>query len=149
MAAWLPLLNASLPYVTQLITVAIPAFTSKPGAGKSEDIVAKQVTELQAAVTGNAESIRGLAAELKQTIEGIDAAGQALQQQIAELQVGVSHNAESIRGLAAELKQTTAAIDAAGQALQQELIRLRRLAVASMAVAIAAVIWTVVKSSGA
>ena len=81
MAAWLPLIKAALPYVTQIVTAAIPSFTS----GKAGDAIPKQISELQNAVTHNAESIQGLAAQLKQTIEGIDDAGQGLQQELRGL----------------------------------------------------------------
>jgi hypothetical protein len=85
MAAWLPLIKAALPYVTQIVTAAIPSFTSKPGASRSEDVIPKQIAELQNAVTHNAESIKGLAEQLKQTIEGIDAAGENLQRELTWL----------------------------------------------------------------
>ena len=85
MPAWLPLIKASLPYVTQIISAAIPHFTSKSGAAKAEDLVAKQISELQTAATHNAESIKALAAQLKQTIEGIDGGGENLQQEIKGL----------------------------------------------------------------
>ena len=85
MPAWLPLIKASLPYITQIISAAIPAFTAKPAASKSDEVVPEQVSELQAAVIHNAESIKGLAAQLKQTIEGIDAAAQNLQQELSGL----------------------------------------------------------------
>lgn len=80
MAAWLPLIKASLPYITQIVTAAIPGFTSKPGTDLS-----KQISELQSAATHNAESIKGLAAQLKQTIEGIDAAGENLARELKGL----------------------------------------------------------------
>jgi hypothetical protein len=82
MAAWLPLIKASLPYVTQIVTAAIPAFTSKPSSGKSDDVIPKQISELQSAVTHNAESVRALATQLKQTIEGIDVGAEKLQQEL-------------------------------------------------------------------
>ena len=82
MAAWLPLIKASLPYVTQIVTAAIPGFTSRTTFGKPDEVVGKQIAELQAAATSNAESIQTLAAQLKQTIEGIDAAGADLQRQL-------------------------------------------------------------------
>jgi hypothetical protein len=85
MAPWLPLLKASLPYVTQLITAAIPAFTSKPASGKPDDVIPKQISELQSAVTHNAESVKALATQLKQTIEGIDAGAEKLQNELQVL----------------------------------------------------------------
>ena len=35
MPVWLPLLKASLPYVTQIVATAIPAFTAKPAEEKN------------------------------------------------------------------------------------------------------------------
>jgi hypothetical protein len=82
MAAWLPVLKASLPYVTQVITAAIPAFTSKSASGKADEIVPKQIAELQSAVTRNAETAKTLATELKRTIEGLEAGASKLQQEL-------------------------------------------------------------------
>lgn len=82
MPVWLPLLKASLPYVTQIVASAIPAFTSKPDAMRTDDITAQQIVELQSAVTQNAESIHILAEKLQQTIQGIEQAGVSLQKEI-------------------------------------------------------------------
>jgi hypothetical protein len=82
MAVWLPILKASLPYITQLVTAAIPAFTSKSTTEKAADIVPKQIAELQSAVTHNAESVKTLAAQMKEAIESIDAGAAALQQEV-------------------------------------------------------------------
>jgi hypothetical protein len=88
MPVWLPLLKASLPYVTQIVATAIPAFTTKPPAEKSgkvdkvDDVTAQQIAELQTAVTQNAESIHVLAEKLQQTIQGIEAAGIELQKKL-------------------------------------------------------------------
>ena len=72
MATWLPVIKASLPYVTQIVTAAIPAFTSKSVNSPPDEVVPKQIEELQAAVTHNAEAVKGLATQLKETIEAID-----------------------------------------------------------------------------
>lgn len=85
MAAWLPVIKASLPYVTQIITSAIPAFTSKPSNEKPDELVPKQIAELQTAVTHNAEAVKSLATQLKETIEGIDAGAVKLQEELARL----------------------------------------------------------------
>lgn len=82
MPVWLPLLKASLPYVTQIVASAIPAFTAKPEAVKSDDLTAQQIAELQSAATKNAESIHILAEKLQQTIQGIEQAGLSLQKEI-------------------------------------------------------------------
>lgn len=83
MPVWIPLLKASLPFVTQIVTSAIPAFTAKPAAAvKTDDLTAQQITELQTAVTHNAESIKVLAEKLQLTIQGIDQAAVSLQKEI-------------------------------------------------------------------
>jgi hypothetical protein len=83
MAAWLPVIKASLPYVTQIVTAAIPAFTSKPGNTPPDEVVPKQIEELQAAVTHNAEAVKGLATQLKETIEAIDQSAVRLEAELA------------------------------------------------------------------
>lgn len=72
MAAWLLTIKAILPYVTQIVTAAIPAFTKKMDRGEADKIIPSQISELQDAVTHNAESIKVLAAQLQQFISGID-----------------------------------------------------------------------------
>lgn len=80
----LPIIKAVAPYVAKIATAAIPAFTSKPTeVAKSDPVIAKQIEELQAAATQNAESIRVLAEKLQQAIEGIEAAAQDANRQIA------------------------------------------------------------------
>ncbi len=85
MAVWLPVLKASLPYITQIVTAAIPAFTSKSSKGKPEEIIPTQIAELQTAVTRNAESVKMLATQLQEAIEGIDAAAAKLRQELIVL----------------------------------------------------------------
>lgn len=82
MAAWLPVLKAALPYVAQIVTAAIPAFTAKSEVGKTDPLVVQQIEELQEAATKNAESIHLLAEKLKETIQGIEGAANALQKQM-------------------------------------------------------------------
>ncbi len=85
--AWLPVLKASLPYITQVVSVAIPAFTSKPESSKADPVVAKQIEELQLAATNNAESIRGLAEKLQETIEGLETAAADAQKQVSRFKI--------------------------------------------------------------
>jgi hypothetical protein len=85
MAVWLPLLKASLPYITQIVTAAIPAFTAKSSADKPSEVVPTQIAELQSAVTHNAEAVKALATQLKGTIEGIDTGAAKLEQEIRSL----------------------------------------------------------------
>ena len=70
MAAWLPALKALLPYATQIVTAAIPAFTRK--SGTAQDVIPEQIQELQGAVIHNAESVKILATQMQQVITGID-----------------------------------------------------------------------------
>jgi len=70
MAAWLPALKALLPYATQIVTAAIPAFTRKTGA--ASDVVPEQIQELHGAVIHNAESVKTLATQMRQVITSID-----------------------------------------------------------------------------
>lgn len=65
MAAWLPLLKTVLPYLTAIITAAVPAFTAKKDN--------EQIAELQQAVRQNAESIKVLAEQMQRTIRAIEA----------------------------------------------------------------------------
>lgn len=85
MPAWLPILKASLPYVTQIVTAAIPAFTRKESA-RTEPLVEKQIEELQAAATHNAESIRVLADKLSQTLQTLESAATEMENRAARLQ---------------------------------------------------------------
>jgi len=102
MAAWLPgVIKASLPYVTQIITAAIPAFTSKPSNVAGDELVPKQIAELQTAVTHNAEAVKGLAVQLKETLEGIDQGAANLQRELTRMRrLVVAATAIAIAGLA-------------------------------------------------
>lgn len=86
MPAWLPLLKTTLPYVTQIVATAIPAFTAKPDASKADPVLARQIEELQTAATKNAESIHTLAENFERTVLGIDDAAAKLQQEVDRLQ---------------------------------------------------------------
>lgn len=85
MAAIVPILKALLPHVTQIATVAIPAFTKKPAAAKLDPVIAQQIEELQTAATKNAESINVLAEKLQETIQGIEVGAEKIQRDMAKL----------------------------------------------------------------
>ncbi len=72
MAIWLPAVKAILPYVTQIVAAAIPVFTQKNEPSGTDETVAKQISELQVAVTHSAQSIKALATQLEQAIKDID-----------------------------------------------------------------------------
>ncbi len=81
-----PIIKAVAPYVAQIAGTAIPAFTSKPAeVAKDNPVIAKQIEELQTAATQNAESVRALAENLQQAIQGIEAAAQEANRQTATL----------------------------------------------------------------
>lgn len=85
MAAFLPVLKVALPYITQIVTATLPMFTAKSADGKADEVIPKQIRELQSAVTQNAESVKGLALQFKETIESLDAVAFRLQQQVVFL----------------------------------------------------------------
>lgn len=85
MAVIIPILKALLPHVTQIATLAIPAFTKKPETVKGDPVVAQQIEELQAAATRNAESIHLLAEKLQQTIQGIEQGAEKIERETAKL----------------------------------------------------------------
>ena len=72
MAAWVSALKAVLPYVTNIVTAAIPAFTARRGQDRSAEVSAQQIAELQSAATHNAESVRVLAEQLQRTVSAVE-----------------------------------------------------------------------------
>ena len=87
MAAWLPALKALLPYVAQVVTVAVPVFTKKADKGRAEEVVPQQIQELQGAVTRNAESLKLLADQLQQAIATIDAGAARIEKEMRTLRM--------------------------------------------------------------
>ncbi len=82
MAAWLPALKVSLPYITQIVTAAIPMFTSKPKNADSAALVPQQIEELQVAVVENAENVKGLATQMQNNLESLSSGASDLQREI-------------------------------------------------------------------
>jgi hypothetical protein len=80
---FLPVIKAIAPFLAQVATAAIPAFTSKPDAVKSDPVVARQIEELQAAATQNAQSIHVLAEKIQQAMQDIENAAQDAKKQVA------------------------------------------------------------------
>ena len=72
MAAWVAALKAVLPYVANIVTAAIPAFTARKGQDRSAEVTAQQIGELQSAATHNAESIKVLAEQLQRTVSAVE-----------------------------------------------------------------------------
>ena len=82
MAAWIPALKAILPYVTQIVTAAIPVFTTRSDQSKTAEVIPKQIQELQSAVTHNTESLKVLADQLQQVITSVDAGALAIEREM-------------------------------------------------------------------
>ena len=80
---FLSIIKAVAPYLAQVATSAIPAFTSKPEAAKTDPLLARQIEELQAAATQNAEAIHVLAEKMQQAIQGLETAAQEARAQVA------------------------------------------------------------------
>ena len=72
MATWLPALKAVLPYVTNIVTAALPVFTARKGQDRAAEVMAQQITELQSAALRNAESVKLLAEQLERTLSALD-----------------------------------------------------------------------------
>ena len=82
MAAWLPVVKAAIPHIAQLVTVALPMFTSRSENADRNALTARQIEELQEAATRNAESVRELATQLTSTFESLESAATDLQSQL-------------------------------------------------------------------
>jgi len=78
----LSIIKAVGPYIAQVATAAIPAFTSKPDTAKTDPAVTKQIEELQAAATQNAHSVHVLAEKLQEAMQGIELAAQEAKRQV-------------------------------------------------------------------
>lgn len=79
----IPLIKALEPYVAQIATSAIPAFTSKPEAVKTDPVVAQQIKELQEAATRNATDLHSLAELIQKVIVSAEDAAASAKQRIS------------------------------------------------------------------
>ena len=71
MPAWLlPALKAVLPHLGSIVSAAAPAFTRKSAA--NPETLQQQITELQAAASGNDSHIKALAAQIQATVEALE-----------------------------------------------------------------------------
>ncbi|MGE0073230.1 MAG: chemotaxis protein, partial [Thiomonas sp.] len=74
---------AALPYVESIAKIAVPVFKQRKAEA---DATQKQIEELQAAVTHNAELLRALAQQLQTTVAALEQAGVQLAQTQQRLQ---------------------------------------------------------------
>lgn len=121
MAAWLPVLKIALPYVSNIVAAAIPAFTRRKTGEASDELVTRQIAELQEAVTGNAETVRMLAAQVEKTLKALETgeaeAAQRLTQQLAGLHDGVAR----AEGIANQAQAQITRLDGVTAALQMRI----------------------------
>ncbi len=82
MAAWLPIIKAAIPHIAQIVSVALPMFTSKSENAERDALTTQQIKELQEAATQNAESVRELATQLRNTFESLESAATDLQKEL-------------------------------------------------------------------
>jgi len=132
MAVWIPVLKAALPYVSNLVAAALPVFTGRKEQEASAELVARQIAELQTAVTGNAESVKGLAAQLEKTITALEAGESDLTRRFAALQEGLGRceSASSLLQAQASRQESSAAVmQIRIDALDQQLASARRLSI--------------------
>ena len=87
MAAWVTALKAVLPYVTNIVTAAIPAFTARRGQDRSAEVTAQQIGELQSAATHNAESVKVLAEQLQRTVSAVEQGAVNVEREVRRLRV--------------------------------------------------------------
>lgn len=76
MAAWLiPAVKAILPFVTPIMTSALPVFTTRKSdeaSAAQNSILQQQITELQSAASQNALHVKELAEQLQKTVAALE-----------------------------------------------------------------------------
>lgn len=87
MAAWLATTKLLLPIVTEIVSSALPAFTARKDQQQAADVVTQQITELQTAVTRNAESVQAIATQLQQTVSAIEHDAALLGRKLRRMQI--------------------------------------------------------------
>jgi len=143
MAAWLPVLKAALPYIGNIVAAAVPVFTRRKEQDASAELVSRQIAELQEAVTGNVEAVKGLAAQVERTITALDAGEADLAQRLAALQDALA-GCESTTTLAqvqsVRQESAVAALQARTDVLEQQIAGARRREIAITAIGVFALI---------
>ncbi|MBK5104609.1 MAG: hypothetical protein JJE42_10195 [Burkholderiales bacterium] len=77
MPAWfIPALKAVLPHVGTIVSATAPVFTRKSADAAPDQtaLLQQQITELQAAASANDAHIKGLAAQIQNTVETLEKA---------------------------------------------------------------------------
>jgi hypothetical protein len=79
MAAWFAI---AAPLLPELMRAAMPLFTRTKPKDNVPEPLAKQISELQFAVSHNADSIKDLAAEMQKTIDALQTAAATVEQKL-------------------------------------------------------------------
>ena len=150
MPAWLPVLKAALPYVSNIVAAAVPVFTARREQDASGELTARQIAELQAAVTGNAETVKGLAAQVEKTITALDAGEADLAQRLAALQDALARcestatlaqaQVTRLEGVAAALQERVEGFEQQGTGTRGREAAIAGIAVLAMIVALFALL---------
>ena len=84
---WLAVGKLVLANLDTIIGVVKPAFTRKKveALPSQTDLLNQQISELQAAASGNAEQIRQLAAQLKEVVAALEHAGRSAESERQKL----------------------------------------------------------------
>lgn len=82
MPAWFVAAKTLLPYVSNIISAAIPVFTARQAPDKVPELIAQQISELQAAATGNAEAVKLLAEQMQKTLSALEQGAGDLEKKI-------------------------------------------------------------------
>jgi hypothetical protein len=76
MAAWLiPAVKAILPFVSPIVSAALPVFTTRKSDVPVQDqsgVLQQQITELQTAASQNALHVKELAEQLQKTVTALE-----------------------------------------------------------------------------
>ena len=75
-ASLIPAVKAILPFVSPIVSAALPVFTTRKSDAPVQDqsgVLQQQITELQMAASQNALHVKNLAEQLQKTVAALDA----------------------------------------------------------------------------
>jgi uncharacterized coiled-coil protein SlyX len=84
MSTWFAI---AAPYIPEIIKIARPLFTRSSPQGKTIEVVAQQIAELQTATIQNSESIKLLATEMQRTIEALQNGATKLENKLDQARI--------------------------------------------------------------
>lgn len=89
MAAWLiPAVQAILPLVGQIVSSALPVFTTRKADAPVQDpagVLQQQITELQTAASQNAVHVKELAEQLQKTVTALEAGAEIAESRFRQM----------------------------------------------------------------